>query len=105
MLGGLPNLFARMLFGELIPTRPERRTLPTMKQKRIARKETRSLVSGGERIAKRLARAGVASRREAEGMIAAGRVTVNGRRLSSPAFNVRESDRIEVDGVPIPAVE
>lgn len=76
-----------------------------MKQKRIARKETRSLVSGGERIAKRLARAGVASRREAEGMIAAGRVTVNGRRLSSPAFNVRESDRIEVDGVPIPAVE
>src|SRR5690606_4814299 len=41
----------------------------------------------GERIARRLARAGVASRREAEAMIAAGRVSVNGRVLTSPAVN------------------
>jgi len=59
----------------------------------------------GERIAKRLARVGVASRRDAETMIAEGRVKVNGRVLSSPAFNVRPSDRIEVDGAPLPAAE
>lgn len=52
----------------------------------------------GERIAKVLARHGVASRRDAERMIAAGRVTVNGMPLESPALNVRESDRITVDG-------
>ena len=38
-----------------------------------------------ERIAKRMARAGVASRREAEAMINAGRVVLNGEKLSTPA--------------------
>ena len=52
----------------------------------------------GERIAKVLARAGVASRREAERMIAAGRVAVNGERIDSPALNVTPDDRITVDG-------
>ena len=60
---------------------------------------------GGERIAKRLARAGLCSRRDAERWIAEGRVVVNGRRLSSPALNVGEGDRIAVDGKPIPAAE
>ncbi|EJN03138.1 pseudouridine synthase [Phyllobacterium sp. YR531] len=59
----------------------------------------------GERIAKRLARAGIASRREAETMIAAGRVSVNGKRLTTPAINVVRSDRIEVDGKPLPEKE
>jgi len=59
----------------------------------------------GERIAKRLARAGIASRREAETMIAAGRVSVNGKRLDSPAINVMRTDRIEVDGKPLPEKE
>lgn len=62
-------------------------------------------VEEGERIAKRLARAGIASRREAETMIAAGRVSVNGKRLASPAVNVMRSDRIEVDGKPLPEKE
>ena len=52
----------------------------------------------GERIAKRLARAGVASRREAERMILDGRVRVNGKRIDSPALNVTPADRVEVDG-------
>ncbi|SFE92706.1 23S rRNA pseudouridine2605 synthase [Sulfitobacter brevis] len=52
----------------------------------------------GDRIAKVLARAGVASRREAERMIEAGRVRVNGAQILSPALNVSESDRITVDG-------
>jgi len=51
-----------------------------------------------ERIAKRLARAGIASRREAETMIAAGRISVNGKVLSTPAVNVKRSDVITVDG-------
>lgn len=55
----------------------------------------------GERIAKVLARAGVASRRDAEAMIAAGRVQVNGRRIDSPALNVTAQDRILVDGQPL----
>lgn len=59
----------------------------------------------GERIAKRLARAGIASRREAERMIEAGRVSVNGKRLSSPAFNVTAEDSIQVDGKPVAAAE
>ncbi len=59
----------------------------------------------GERIAKRLARAGIASRRDAEELIAAGRVKVNGRVLASPAVNVMAGDRIEVDETEIPPVE
>lgn len=59
----------------------------------------------GERIAKRLARAGISSRRDAEDLIASGRVKVNGKVLDSPAFNVTASDRIELDGNEIPAIE
>lgn len=55
----------------------------------------------GDRIAKVLARAGVASRREAERMIEAGRVTVNGKTIDSPALNVIGKDKITVDGKPV----
>ena len=55
----------------------------------------------GNRIAKVLSRAGIASRREAEKIILAGRVKVNGEVLISPAFNVLDSDIILVDGDPI----
>lgn len=58
-----------------------------------------------ERIAKRLARAGVASRRVAETMIAAGRVKVNGKIIASPALNVGPADRIAVDGVALAEAE
>src|SRR4029079_15122335 len=59
----------------------------------------------GERIAKVIARAGLASRREAEEWIAAGRVAVNGAVITSPALNVAPSDRLSVDGEPLPARE
>jgi 23S rRNA pseudouridine2605 synthase len=59
----------------------------------------------GERIAKRLARAGLCSRREAETWIAAGRVTVDGKLLDTPAFTVTDANVILVDGKPIPAIE
>lgn len=62
-------------------------------------------MSDGDRIAKVLSRAGVASRREAERMIADGRVSVNGARIESPALNVTAADRITVDGKPIATPE
>ncbi|MDA8870848.1 rRNA pseudouridine synthase [Rhizobiaceae bacterium] len=58
-----------------------------------------------ERIAKRMARAGLCSRRDAERWIEAGRVAVNGKLLDSPAFTVTMADRIEVDGAPMQAAE
>lgn len=58
-----------------------------------------------ERIAKRIARAGLASRRGAEAMIAAGRVAVNGAVIASPALDVGPEDRVEVDGTPLPDAE
>jgi 23S rRNA pseudouridine2605 synthase len=59
----------------------------------------------GERIAKVIARAGLASRREAEAWIEAGRVAVNGEPIRSPALDVTPRDRITVDGAPLPARE
>jgi 23S rRNA pseudouridine2605 synthase len=59
----------------------------------------------GERIAKRLARAGICSRRDAERLIAEGRVIVDGKRLASPALNVAPGARITVDGKPVPEPE
>ena len=59
----------------------------------------------GDRIAKVLARVGIASRREAERMIEAGRVSVNGKLLTSPALNVTASDKIVVDGKQIGEAE
>ncbi|MGE0231316.1 MAG: pseudouridine synthase [Flavobacteriaceae bacterium] len=58
-----------------------------------------------ERIAKVIARAGLCSRREAEVWIAAGRVSVNGKVLDTPAFTVTADDTVTVDGNPLPSRE
>lgn len=52
----------------------------------------------GDRIAKVIARAGIASRRDAEKMIEDGRVAVNGEVITRAALNVTEADSISVDG-------
>lgn len=52
----------------------------------------------GERLAKRMARAGLCSRREAEIWIGEGRVKVNGKKIISPALNVTADDAVMVDG-------
>jgi 23S rRNA pseudouridine2605 synthase len=54
------------------------------------------------RVAKRIAHAGLCSRREAERLIAEGRVAVNGRVLDSAALDVTPDARITVDGKPLP---
>ena len=61
--------------------------------------------SEAQRIAKVMARAGLCSRRDAEGWITQGRVAVNGKVLESPAFNVSPGDQITVDGVALQARE
>ena len=56
-----------------------------------------------ERIAKRIARAGMCSRREAERWIEQGRVSVDGTVLTTPAFTVTDDNHVVVDGKPLPA--
>lgn len=85
-------------------SRPERRPfLPRGgNPERLASPEK---AGGVERIAKVIARAGAASRREAEEMIEQGRVTVDGERIASPALDVLPTARITIDGEALPARE
>lgn len=59
----------------------------------------------GDRIAKLLARAGVASRREIERMIAEGRVALDGKVLDTPATILASLKGVTVDGNPVAAAE
>ncbi|MBL8581999.1 MAG: pseudouridine synthase [Rhizobiaceae bacterium] len=85
--------------------RTERRPDGASRGPARVRPQVDEVAEAGERIAKRLARVGIASRRDAEELIAAGRVRVNGQVLTSPAFNVHPDDRIELDGTEIPPIE
>jgi len=58
--------------------------------------------AAGERVAKRIARAGICSRRDAERWIEAGRVAVDGTVLTSPAVTVTDANVVTVDGVALP---
>jgi 23S rRNA pseudouridine2605 synthase len=69
------------------------------------REEVLALPASPERIAKVMARAGLCSRRSAEHWIVAGRVSVNGAVIASPALNVSPTDTILVDSKPLPARE
>ena len=54
------------------------------------------------RINKALADAGICSRRRADELIAAGRVSVNGEPVASPGLQVTPgTDKLEVDGKPV----
>jgi len=65
--------------------------------------DSSALSAAGDRLAKVIARSGLCSRRDAEGWIKDGRVTVNGRKVLTPAFNVTDADKIKVDGEPLAA--
>ena len=69
----------------------------------MTREDKQTDTPEGERIAKVIARAGLCSRRQAEQWIEAGRVQVNGRKISSPALNVTAKHIILVDGKPLVA--
>jgi len=62
-----------------------------------------SISLAGDRLAKIIARAGLCSRRDAELWIKDGRVSVNGKVVKTPAFNVGDKDKIKVDGEPLAA--
>jgi 23S rRNA pseudouridine2605 synthase len=97
------------------PPRPERGERPAYAGHKPRRADDRyereenpaplKVEGGPERIAKRIARSGVCSRRDAEVLITDGRVTLNGKRVDSPAVNVVESDRITIDDKPLPEKE
>lgn len=59
----------------------------------------------GEKIAKVIARAGICSRRDAEKLVADGRVSVDGKAITSPAARVGAHNAVMVDGRPLPAAE
>lgn len=59
----------------------------------------------GERIAKALARAGVASRRDVEKLISLGKVVLNGRVIDTPATFVHKEDVLVVDGKTVGSAE
>jgi 23S rRNA pseudouridine2605 synthase len=65
----------------------------------------RATRAGAVRLAKFLAHAGASSRRGAEALIAAGRVTVGGRVVDDPALDVGESSAVALDGRPVKGAE
>jgi 23S rRNA pseudouridine2605 synthase len=67
--------------------------------------QARAGETAGDRVAKVLARAGVASRRDVERLIAAGRVALNGQVLTTPAVKVEAGDVVTVDGAPVSDAE
>ena len=79
------------------------RTGWAIKSRTMAAKTKSSATPKPERVAKVLARAGLCSRREAERWIAAGRVAVDGKTLTTPAVLVTAENTVTVDGDPIPA--
>ena len=64
-------------------------------------KQGNKLNEKSERIAKFLARSGVASRRESEKLIFDGRIKLNGKILMSPAIKVTPKDVILFDNQPV----
>src|SRR5256885_5658494 len=79
------------------PQRTRRKPVPDRE-----RGNRRAVPEGGpQRIAKLLARAGIASRREIERMIAEGRIALNGEKLTTPATLLETLDGVTVDGKPV----
>ncbi|TPW26594.1 pseudouridine synthase [Pararhizobium mangrovi] len=85
--------------------RPPRKDGASARKPRESVPETVEADGTPVRIAKMMARAGVASRRDAERMIGEGRVAVNGATLDSPAVTVTRSDTVTLDGEAIAAAE
>ncbi len=77
---------------------PGGRARPASGPRRTTRTPKRAAegAEGEERIAKWLARAGVGSRRGCEALIEAGEVSVNGKRVTTPAQHVSDRDEVRV---------
>src|SRR5262245_21960649 len=84
---------SRQSYGEMKPRKPPQK--PRGPKPGPAREE------GPQRIAKLLARAGVASRRDVERMIAEGRIALHGEKLTTPATLLENLTGVTVDGQPV----
>ncbi|MEO5972321.1 MAG: pseudouridine synthase [Sphingomicrobium sp.] len=83
----------------VLPQRTKRDPVPRRERQRPPRPPTREV--GPQRIAKLLARAGIASRRDVERMIADGRIALNGDVLTTPATLLETLQGVTVDGKPV----
>ena len=82
-----------------VPRRPRRSDGPPQKPR--GPKPGAAREEGPQRIAKLLARAGIASRRDIERMIEEGRIAVNGEKLTTPATLLENLAGVTVDGKPV----
>ena len=83
----------------LPPQRTKRNPVPPKRGRRTTVPSAQQAREGGEqRIAKLMARAGVASRREIERMIAEGRIALNGEKITTPATLLTDLKGVTVDG-------
>lgn len=81
------------------PQRTNKRAVPRHRKRDRTVSATPQKAEGGpQRIAKLLARAGIASRREIERMIAQGRIALNGEKLTTPATLIADLGGVTVDG-------
>jgi len=80
------------------PQRTNRKAVPRHRPRGNSRPRPAPREDGPQRIAKLLARAGVASRREIERMIAEGRIALNGEKLTTPATLLASLEGVTVDG-------
>lgn len=86
----------------LPPKRTTKRRVPPRRSNRNTVPATQQEGNGGpQRIAKLLARAGIASRREIERMIADGRIALNGEKVTTPATLLTDVAGLTVDGRPV----
>src|SRR4051812_29404093 len=86
----------------LPPQRTNRKPVPRHRPRNNnSRPRPQPREDGPQRIAKLLARAGIASRREIERMIAEGRISLHGEKLTTPATLLETLDGITVDGKPV----
>ena len=86
----------------LPPKRTTKRPVPPRRSKRnIVPAKPQEGNGGPQRIAKLLARAGIASRREIERMIAEGRIALNGEKITTPATLLTDVTGLTVDGRPV----
>src|SRR6476619_1806910 len=89
------------------PKQPKQRTKrPAVPHRRGASRQSASSApqgheTGPQRIAKLLARAGIASRREIERMITDGRIALNGEKITTPATVLESVDGLTADGRPV----
>src|SRR5919112_180414 len=83
------------------PQRTNKRPVPPRRSRGRAVPAAPQRADGTQRIAKLLARAGVASRREVERMIADGRIALNGEKLTTPATLLADLAGLTVDGRPV----